>query len=77
MSDMSGRQAPESVSILHRQILKAVKAQEMTGYGLAKITGLPTSTMHRFLDAQGSPTLATIEAVAKALGLVIEVRPQP
>jgi DNA-binding phage protein len=73
MKPMSGRQAPSTISTLHREVLEEVRHQGATGYALAQKTGLPTSTMHRFLDGQGSPTLATVEAVAKALGLVIKV----
>ncbi len=71
---MLNRQAPVSASILYRKILTEIKRQDLTGYALAKKTGLPISTMHRFLDAQGSPTLATVETVINALGLRLEIR---
>jgi DNA-binding phage protein len=42
---------------------------EMSGYRLAKLTGLPLRTVQRFLAGSVSPTLSTVEVIAKALGM--------
>ena len=73
MQTMSGRAAPSEPSKLHAEVLKEARRQKSTGYGLQKATGLPLSTVQRFLAAEVSPTVATLEAVAKALGLVVKV----
>lgn len=54
-------------------IQREAKRQESTAYGLAKATGLRVYTVTRFLVGQGSPTIDTVERIAKALGLTITV----
>lgn len=74
VKSMSGRPAPSKPSDLHAAVLAEALRQKATGYGLQKATGLTLSTVQRFLGAEVSPTVATLEAIAKALGLVIEIR---
>ena len=61
-------------SAAYRAILKEAKRQGSTAYALAKETGLSINTVRGFLIQRGSPTLTTVEAIAKALGLEIDVR---
>jgi len=63
----------EVTSSTVRAIQKAAKNQKATAYGLAKSTGLRVYTVSRFLAGEGSPTIDTVERIAKALGLVIKV----
>lgn len=51
------------------------RRRKFTSYRLAKETGLRIHTMQRLLAGEGSPTISTLEAVATALHLAIEVRP--
>jgi DNA-binding phage protein len=67
---------PSKASPVVQAIRQEVARQQTNPYRLAKLTGLRVSTMQRFLAGDGSPTLATIEAVADALGLVVTVRPK-
>ena len=50
------------------------KRRKLTAYALAKLTGLRIQTMQRLLAGQGSPTIATLDAVAAALGRVVTIR---
>jgi DNA-binding phage protein len=45
----------------------------LTAYAIAKDCGLPISTVQRALDGKTSPTLSTVEAIAKALGIRVRV----
>ena len=75
LQPMPGRTAPTKPGPTYRAILAEVKRQGVTGYALAKRAELPLSTMQRFLSGEGSPTITSIEAVAKALGMAISVTP--
>ncbi|MBA3936926.1 MAG: helix-turn-helix transcriptional regulator [Planctomycetes bacterium] len=66
--------SPKS-SAAYRAILKEAKHQGLTAYALAKDTGLSINTVRGFLIQRGSPTLTTVEAIARALGLAIQVSP--
>jgi len=50
---------------------RAAARQGYTAYRLAKETGLGISTIYYLLSGQGSPTLATLEAVAEVLRIDI------
>ena len=50
------------------------KRRKLTAYALAKLTGLRTQTMQRLLAGQGSPTIATLDAVAAALGRTVTLK---
>jgi len=65
---------PSVPSPVIEAIRKAASEQGVTAYALAKSTGHSNSTIQRFLAGEVSPSLATVEAIAKALGLVVDVR---
>lgn len=73
---MTGRTPPVKPSPVHRAILAEVKRVKLSGYALQKATGMPLRTVQRFINGEGSPTLATVETVAAALGLVVKVEPK-
>ncbi len=64
---------PEVPSRTVLAIQREAKRQQSTAYGLAKATGLRVYTATRFLAGQGSPTIDTVERIAKALGLRVNV----
>jgi DNA-binding phage protein len=66
---MSGRRPPTSISPVVVALHRRAKQMEMSGYRLAKLTGLPLRTVQRFLAGSVSPTLSTVEVIAKALGM--------
>jgi DNA-binding phage protein len=68
---MSGRHPPKTISPIVAAIQREAKRQGLTGYSLRKATNLPLRTVQRFLRAEGSPTLATVETIAKAVGVVL------
>jgi len=68
---MSAKRAP--VSPLVEAIRAEMKRQGISGYRLAKDAGIRAYTVQRLIAGTGSPTLATLEAVAKALGLVLSL----
>lgn len=49
---------------------EALKASGQTHYALAKLTGLPATTIDR-IAAGASPNLATAEKLGKVLGLTL------
>lgn len=51
--------------------------RKLTAYRLAQLTGLRIQTMQRLLAGQGSPTIATLDAVAAALGQVVALKRAP
>jgi len=71
---MAGRAAPDRISVVHKAIIAEAKRQGATAYNLWKTTGISLHTVQRFLAGEGSPTIDTVERIAKALGLSIEVR---
>lgn len=68
------QESPSPVVVALQQV--AAK-RRMTAYRLAQLTGLRIQTMQRLLAGQGSPTVATLDAVAAALGKVVVLRPKP
>ena len=64
---------PEVASRTVLAIQREAKRQQSTAYGLAKATGLRVYTVSRFLAGEGSPTIDTVERIAKALGLTVTV----
>jgi transcriptional regulator with XRE-family HTH domain len=77
MDDMTKKPPPAETSAVLQYIQKTIKKQGFTAYSLSKKTGLGISTVQRVIDSEVSPSLATLETIAKALGLVIEVKPAP
>ncbi len=53
----------------------AAQSRRWTAYRLHQETGQTIQTMQRLLTGKGSPTLHTLEAVAKALGMKITALP--
>jgi transcriptional regulator with XRE-family HTH domain len=70
---MSGRRPSSLASPVVLALQRRVKDKGLTGYGLTKATKLPLRTVQRFLAGKGSPTLSTIEAIASALGVTIQI----
>ena len=65
---------PAKISAVVRSLTVEANRQQLTPYALGKATGLSITTIDRALSGKVSPTIATLEAIAKALGLVIEVK---
>ncbi len=55
------------------QIRRAREAQGLTWYALAKLAGIPNANMVRDLEYGRDAQLSTVQAVAKALGLRLEL----
>lgn len=70
------RPPPVRLSPVVRAIRDEVKRKDLTAYAIAQMTKLNVTTVSRALSGEVSPTINTVETVAKALGLVIEVRPE-
>jgi len=73
---MAKRLAHSKPSSVVLAIQAEARRRKFTSYRLAKETGLRIDTMQRLLAGEGSPTISTLETVAGALGLVIEVKSQ-
>ena len=56
---------------LDEQILQVVKERGLTGYGLAKMSGVSQTIICRFINRERSPTLRTANKIVAALGLVL------
>jgi DNA-binding phage protein len=80
--DMTKNPTPQSLSPVLIRLRERAKKQGITAYALAQLTGHSISTCQRTLDGEVSPSLATVEAVAKALGMRVALqtmkkKPQP
>jgi DNA-binding phage protein len=73
MDDMSKTPRPDKPSEVLIKIRKEAQKQGLTAYAIAKSTGLGINTIQRMLDGVVSPSLTTLEAVAKALGMVVKI----
>jgi len=73
MNSMTKPPPPQSPSVVLVIIRKEAMRRELTAYALARETGLGINTVQRMLDGVVSPSLNTLEVVAKALGLAIKV----
>jgi DNA-binding phage protein len=71
---MAKRLAHSKPSSVVLAIQAEARRRNYTSYRLAQETGLRIHTMQRLLAGEGSPTISTLEAVAGALDLVIEVK---
>jgi DNA-binding phage protein len=60
------------ISSVVAEIQAVIRKQGLTSYALAKKTGLRISTMQRLIAGKGSPTIATLDAVAAVLGMKIK-----
>lgn len=73
MKYMTKNPKPQRLSPVIAQIRQEAERQGKTAYALAQATGHSISSMQRMLAGEVSPSLATLEAVASALGLRITV----
>jgi DNA-binding phage protein len=69
--------APEIMSQVIRSLQAEAERKELTSYALAKLMGLNHTTIDRALSGDVSPTLATVEAIAKALEFTVTAAPTP
>lgn len=67
------RPPPTNTSPIVRMLQAEAKRQRFTDYALAKASGLSIPTITRAFSGRVSPTLATVEVIAAALGLVVKV----
>ncbi len=65
---------PDSLPPFVREIMAEAKRQGWTAYRFKRDGVMSLSAAQRFLAGDLNPTASTCEAVAKALGLVIEAR---
>lgn len=71
---MSAHLRKDNVSPVVLAIRSQMKKRGMSAYRLAQDSGVRSYTVQRLIKGTGSPTLATLEAVAKALGMTIEAK---
>lgn len=64
------------ISPIVAAIQAEVRRQGLSTYKVAKLAGLRVYTVQRIMGNTGGATLATIEAVAKALNMRLEIRRQ-
>ncbi len=57
------------------ELRKARKAQGLTYYAVAKLAGIPNSNTVKDIEYGRDAKLSNIEAIAKALGLKLQVLP--
>ncbi len=54
--------------MLHAELIRLAEKSGLTGYRLAKLTGLSAPGVRNLLAARKSPSLDTAERIAAALG---------
>ena len=64
---------PDKIPALARALTAEAARQRRTAYWLKQESGISLSTAQRLLAGDLNPTASTVEAVAKALGMVIKV----
>jgi transcriptional regulator with XRE-family HTH domain len=72
---MAARSTKRVSSPIVDAIRAEMKRQGVTGYRLAKDAGIRVYTVQRLIAGIGSPTLATLEAVAMALRMTLKIEP--
>lgn len=77
MIHMTKNAPPQALSPILKKLREAAREHGLTAYALAKVTGHSISTCQRAMDGEVSPSLATVEAIAKALGHVIKLEKKP
>ena len=70
-AENSGRQ--ESPAGIPARIRQAREARGLTWYALAKLAGIPNPNTVRDIEYGRDAQLATVQAIAKALGLRLEL----
>ncbi len=70
-----GEEAPreESPPGIPTQVRQARQARGLSWYGLAKLAGIPNSNTIRDIEYGRDAQLSTLQAVARALGLRLEL----
>jgi hypothetical protein len=70
LADAGRRESPPGIPT---QIRQAREAQGLTWYALAKRAGIPNANTVRDIEYGRDATLSTVQAVAQALGLRLEL----
>jgi DNA-binding phage protein len=65
---------PRTPGAIIRALRDEAARRRITPYAMAKVTGLSVSTITRTLTGAVSPTLTTVEALADALGLSLDLK---
>ncbi len=65
---------PDKIPALAKALRLEANNQERSAYWLKQNAGIPLSTAQRLLAGDLNPTASTVETVAEALGLSIEVK---
>ena len=55
------------------QIRQAIAASELTRYRIAQLSGVPQSTLSKFVNGKGGLTLGTLDRLSAVLGLSVVV----
>jgi hypothetical protein len=71
-----GAGGPESPPGIPSQIREAREARGLTWYALAKLAGIPNANTVRDIEYGRDAQLSTVQAVAQALGLRLELTEQ-
>lgn len=62
----------EIAEYLAKNLLSLRKSRNLTQAGLAKLAGLPRSTLTHMESGEGNPSLKSLSAIAEALGVGLE-----
>ncbi len=74
---MSKKRSPLRVKPVVLALRAEAQRRKLSIYRLHKMTDLTQQTIQRLLSGEGSPTLDTLEVVAKALRFSIQAIPDP
>jgi plasmid maintenance system antidote protein VapI len=55
------------------QIRQAIAASELTRYRIAQLSGVPQSTLSKFVNGKGGLTLDTLDRLSAVMGLGVVV----
>jgi Helix-turn-helix len=69
----AGAERPESPPGIPAQIRRAREARKLTWYAVAKLAGIPNANTVRDIEYGRDAQLSTVQAVAHALGLRLEL----
>ena len=58
---------------LHKQLKAAREAKKMSLRKLGELSGVPFVTIHQAEQSDGNPTLKTLVAIAKSLGITLVI----
>jgi len=71
-----GARRPESPPGIPARLRQAREARRLTWYALAKLAGIPNANTVRDIENGRDAQLSTVQAVAHALGLCLELTQQ-